>query len=181
MTWDNLLLDETRSPAFDDLHAHVDNYQIYSLTWNDEEVSTTTTKYLPAINQTVEIITGRLVAMQILPNTSPFSPNPLNLINRGYTIKYYSRLLPTIPLPTFETIDLRYDGDDDPNRTIARIMPMQSIVSFDPSSWSLDAEAIVPDTNISYTYQTSVDITVQYVYTTFPSPDNRTASVQVIP
>jgi hypothetical protein len=181
MTWDNLLLDDTISPLFDELHARIENYQIYSLAWNDEDVSTVVTNYLPAINQTVSIRTSRSVTLSVLPNNSEIIPNPFNLLSMGYTVRYYSRLVPGNPIPTFQTVDLQYRGEDDPARTIPRILPSQSIVTFNPAGWTLDAEESVPDTTVLQAYRTEIDANIQYGYTTYPSPFNRPASVQVVP
>jgi hypothetical protein len=49
MTWEYLSEDSTRSPQFDELHARLENYQVYSLAWCDQQENRITTNHSPAL------------------------------------------------------------------------------------------------------------------------------------
>jgi hypothetical protein len=53
-TWQQLAQDTTRSPQFDDLHARLDNYQIYSLAWCDQLITGTETAHQIAVSLPAE-------------------------------------------------------------------------------------------------------------------------------
>jgi hypothetical protein len=48
--WEYLSADDYRSPQFDELHARLENYQIYSLVWCDQTVRTMATELVPGVN-----------------------------------------------------------------------------------------------------------------------------------
>jgi hypothetical protein len=181
MMWARLLTDVQISPQFDDLHARIDNYQIYSIAWCDHDVTTQTTNYDNGISLDPEsILTSRIASFNELPNNSAIIDSP----SRGLNLKYYSRLTPYVPGVSYsylETIGLQYRGQDDPNRTIARILPSQSIVDFDPNGWSLDGEYSLPDLPYSHQFQTVVEVSFAYGYSSEENVGNRPPSSTVHP
>lgn len=163
MTWTHLLFDDRLSPVFDELHARIDNYQIYSIAWCDQTVTSQTTHHKNAISlPPVQVITSRAVSLTFLPPTG----SPTAILSRGRTYKYYSRLIPNdgTTYSVLQTVDLVFDGDDDPARTISRKIPDGGIVTFDPSGWNLDGEYIVADEPVSYTYSSQVQADITYGY-----------------
>jgi hypothetical protein len=169
MAWQQIYNDPTISPNFNELDARFDNYQIYSLAWCDQQVRSTKTSYQYGVSLTVLVRVARIVSTEIAPNTSPSFPYP----SLGYTVKYYSRLTrPPGSNSVLETIDLQYRANDDINREVARALPSQSIVVFDPTGWTLNHEYSIPDRPISYQFQDVVTESITYNYAREPYSGN---------
>jgi hypothetical protein len=173
--------DTYRSPSPDELHGRLDNYQIYSIGFNDQSLAVTTTSHDYAINfPPVDVLTSRTITFQEEPNTSPVIQVP----SRGVTVRYYSRLIPGVAGLSYSellTIGLQYRGDDDPERTIARELPGQSIVNFDLTGWNLDGENVSPDLPFSHQYRTVFTENITYGYSPETNLSNRPLSIVSIP
>jgi hypothetical protein len=184
--WPNLLLDDYKSPVFDELHARIENYQIYSFAVCDQTIKEQIIDHDIGISLTESVRTARMVDAR--PSTNrvfiPFPSLP-NLISRGKTIRWYSKLIAGVTGKTYselKTVDVIYSGDDDPNRTIPRDLYSKTIVDFNSAGWNLDAEIIYDDViGGGYEYSSDETISIDYFYTDEPYIGNRAPIINAKP
>jgi hypothetical protein len=182
MAWSQLLADPLISPNFNEYYARIDNYQIYSFAICDQLITQQTINHNIGINIMLPIKTSRTVTVTSTQGTGfiPFPGLP-DLITRGTTHKWYSRLVPLIPGQTnssFFEIAIAYSGDDDPNRTVPRDRASGTIVNFNPSDWDLNAEVVYPDLiGGSYESPPTESAAITYGYTQEPYVGNRLPSI----
>jgi hypothetical protein len=117
--WDILLNDVYRSPQFDEFHARLDTYQIYSIVWCDQESTRSTADYTYGLKlPDVSVLSGVEFSGQSTVTIASLGGNVNGSFSDGfYEISGYKVLGKTTPpgsypYPVFEA--LRINDLDDP-------------------------------------------------------------------
>jgi hypothetical protein len=118
--WEYLSADDYRSPQFDELHARLENYQIYSLVWCDHEAKSSITDYAYGLLlPDVKVLSGLEFSQQTIVTIASLGLNVNGSFSDGfyeiYGYKVFGRTTPagTYPYPVFDFFQI--DDRDDPN------------------------------------------------------------------
>lgn len=174
--WSYLLADDYQSPIFDELHARIENYQIYSLVWCDHEVESFVTDYAYGVQlPNIEVLSGLDFSQQTTVNIASLGLNVSGSFSDGfYEISGHKVFGKTIlagayPYPVFDFFQIDDRDDPDGMLAVSAISNGYAVIFTEPLT-RVGATAYPREQTISRTISTSL-------YSFFPDVRNKPSTI----